>query len=108
MSEDQFNEAKKLIAGGMSARAAATKVGVSHTTLIRRLRKEVKERSAPNATAEPELKPDAEPWRTIRRHENETRKQLGLAPLTDAEWAAGRKAMEECNEAMAHLFKGLQ
>jgi hypothetical protein len=92
MSDDQFNEAKRLIDGGMKMRAAARQVGASHATLLRRLRKD----AAKSAPEQPQPETEADPWRTIRSYENESRKRLGLPPLTDAEWADAKQKMKDC------------
>jgi len=98
MSEQQFIEARKLIDSGVSIRKAAEQVRIPYPTLRRRLRNE-----NPQAAPEPESESESEPWRTIRRHENETRKRDGLPPLSDVQWAARKAAMEECQRQMEQL-----
>ncbi len=115
MSEEQFNEAKRLLQGGMKLRPAARRVGVSHVTLWRRLQKESTQRladskvateSGSNSETDSEFEP--EPWRTIRRNENETRKRDGLPPLTEDQWNAEKKHMEECQKSTEQALDGWQ
>lgn len=58
MSPEQFNECKRLIADGMSIRAAAMKVGVSESTLRVALKRDTLPEPPPAAL--PELQSDSE------------------------------------------------
>lgn len=55
MTDEQLNEAQRLIAGGMSQRAAAERVGVKESTLRGRLKRETAPQPAPELQSDPEL-----------------------------------------------------
>ena len=76
MTNDQLNEAKRLIANKVSKRAAAKAVGVSESTL----------RNALKRGSEPELQPQSE-------SESESESEPNLTPGYD--WAPIAKLLDE-------------
>ena len=101
MTDDQYLEAKKLIDGNMSIRKAAEQVCVPYATLRRRLQKG----ESPQAAPESESVPESYRFAMIRRHENQTRKQQGLSPLTDEQWAVDKAKLEECERQMNQIWQ---
>jgi hypothetical protein len=98
-------EAARKLAADIGLRPAARHYGIDHNKLRRLLSKlapQQESEAAPQAA--PEDEPSSSFWSTIRRHENHTRNLLGLPPLTDAQWAEERKAVEKCREEMDRFW----